>query len=266
MHRRTTLLLWLATAAISSPAAEHKLVFAGPAEGSPAAQAASAALDEIVRQGEFLGLRYDLVFTSADSAAKHPDAAAVVIAASPADILAAADALAAASVPVFNVLSGDDGLRARCRDNLFHIAPSDAMIAAAEAQWRKGNPNDSAPAAHAWRPDFVKFAGRELNNRWRKAAGREMTDDDWAVWAAFRLIGDAIAQNPDASPAELISYLRQDMEFDGQKGAYMTFAASGQLLQPLLVVVDGNLAGEAPVRGVAGSDDLASLDPLTCAP
>jgi hypothetical protein len=55
------------------------------------------------------------------------------------------------------------------------------------------------------------------------------------------------------------------MEFDGQKGDYMTFRETGQLRQLLLVVVDGKLAGEAPVRGVAESDDLDSLDPLVCA-
>jgi hypothetical protein len=45
----------------------------------------------------------------------------------------------------------------------------------------------------------------------------------------------------------------------------MTFRDTGQLRQLLLVVVNGELAGEAPVRGVAASDDLDSLDPLVCA-
>ena len=140
------------------------------------------------------------------------------------------------------------------------------MLSAAEKQWKESEPDDHAIEAHAWHPRFVKFAGRELNNRWRNSVGREMTDQDWAVWAAYRLVADAVAQNAEAEPAELVTYFREEMEFDGQKGAYMTFRETGQLRQPLLITVAGKLSGEAPVRGVAASDDLDSLGAQECKP
>jgi hypothetical protein len=79
-----------------------------------------------------------------------------------------------------------------------------------------------------------------------------------------RIIADAAANLPEGNVAERLSYIRTDLEFDGQKGAYMTFRKTGQLRQPLLVVENGELAGEAPVRGVAASDALDSLGPLVC--
>ncbi|MDY6982158.1 MAG: hypothetical protein SV422_03630, partial [Pseudomonadota bacterium] len=55
--------------------------------------------------------------------------------------------------------------------------------------------------------------------------------------------------------------------FDGQKGLNQTFRNNGQLRQPLLLVdANGELLGEAPVRGVANVDDLDSLGLPGCAP
>jgi hypothetical protein len=45
-------------------------------------------------------------------------------------------------------------------------------------------------------------------------------------------------------------------------GTDMNFRPTGQLRQPLLLVEDGKIAGEAPVRGVA--DDLDSLGNVEC--
>lgn len=217
---------------------------------------------EAEQQAKFLGIEYRWVFVdSAQEAAAHKGADAVIATLDPEETAAALPGTA-----VFNVTDPDDKLRTRCRENLFHVTPSTAMLSAAEKQWKESEPDDHAIEAHAWHPRFVKFAGRELNNRWRNSVGREMTDQDWAVWAAYRLVADAIAQNAEAEPAELVTYFREEMEFDGQKGAYMTFRETGQLRQPLLITVAGKLSGEAPVRGVAASDDLDSLGAQECKP
>jgi hypothetical protein len=110
----------------------------------------------------------------------------------------------------------------------------------------------------------VKFAARDLNKRYKAAWEVDMDDEAWAAWAAVRIFSDAVANMPEGTVAERLSYIRNDLEFDGQKGAYMTFRATGQLRQPLLIVENGELAGEAPVRGVAASDELDSLAPLAC--
>jgi ABC transporter substrate binding protein (PQQ-dependent alcohol dehydrogenase system) len=138
------------------------------------------------------------------------------------------------------------------------------MLADAEAQWRKANPGAKDVQARTWHEDFVKFSARELNRRWAEATGRPMSDQDWAIWAAYKLVSDAIANNPDAGAEELLAYFRDEMEFDSVKGVQSTFRETGQLRQPLLLVVDGKLAGEAPVLGVAPSDDLDSLGGEQC--
>lgn len=247
-------------------AQEKKIVFLGDPKHDDTRTAIAAAVDEAEAQAGFLGIEYQFVVARPAEASEHDDALAVIIAGSPVEILAAADALADARIPVFNVSSGDDRLRTQCRQNLFHVVPSAKMLADAAAQWRKANPEAKDVQARTWHEAFVKFSARELNRRWEEAAGRPMTDEDWAIWAAYKLVSDAIANNPEAGPQELLTYFREEMEFDGVKGAYSTFRETGQLRQPLLVVVDGELAGEAPVRGVAQSDDLDSLGGEQCQP
>ena len=252
---RTLLLVGLLVGTAVAGAAERKLLLVGG--GEAVESAARAALEEVLLQAKFLGIAYDFQTAEPGDVAAHADADAVFAAIDPEVV---AEALP--GVPVFNVASGDNELRTRCRPNLLHTAPSEAMLADAAAQWKQAHPDAADIEARAWHADFVKFAGRELNNRWGKKTGRSMTDLDWSVWVAIKMVGDAIANNPDASGEELIAYFRDEMEFDGQKGDYVTFRETGQLRQPLLVTVGGELAGEAPVRGV--SSDLDSLGPQAC--
>lgn len=263
MRLFSTILL-LAAAAPALLAQEKKVVFLGDPKHEQTRSAIAAGVDEAERQAKFLPIEYRFVVARPGEAAEHDDAVAVIIAASPKEILAAADALADAHVPVFNVSSRDDRLRTQCRPNLFHVVPSEKMLADAVAQWRKAHPDAKDVVARAWHEDFVKFSARELNRRWRETTSRPMSDDDWAVWAAYKLVSDAIANNPEAGNEELLAYFRDEMEFDAVKGVYATFRETGQLRQPLLVVVDGVLEGEAPVRGVAASEDLDSLGAQQC--
>lgn len=242
-----------------------EIVFLGDMEGLD--KAVELGVSETEQQAGFLGIDLDFVHDRDPAhAAQYIGAAAVIINASPEEILAAADALGGSHTPVFNVGSRDNALRTHCRPNLFHVIPSDKMLDDAVAQWRQSHPDSKQVAAQAWHPAFVKFAARELNNRYRKGAGVDMTDEAWAVWAAYRLVGTAIVNNPEAEGLELLAYFREDLEFDAQKGVFSTFRPTGQMRQALLIVADGKLAGEAPVRGVAASDDLDSLGLQECKP
>ncbi len=244
-------------------AGQVKLLYFGPAAADSASgKGVEQGVKEANQQGRFLGLEYEFSPAAVGDAAKHAGAAAAFVSGSPADILAVAAALP--NVPVFNIASRDDALRTKCRPNLFHTPPTEKMLSDAVAQWKTQSKAQDV-VARAWHEDFVKFAGRELNNRFQKAWGVPMDDEAWAAWVAVKLFADAVANNPEASGAELIKYLREDMEFDGQKGAFMTFRETGQLGQPLLIVEAGKLAGEAPVRGAAASDDLDSLGMQSCA-
>ena len=137
------------------------------------------------------------------------------------------------------------------------------LTADAVAQWQKKKP-EARVQARAWHEEFTKFAARELNNRFRKAHGIPMDDAAWAGWAALKLLSEAVARAHTTEPARLLAYLRNDMAFDGQKGVPQTFRDTGQMRQPLLLVEDYKLVGEAPVPGVVDSNNLDSLGLTSC--
>ena len=245
-------------------AAKVPVVLAFDVDDKHLADGARMGIDEAMKQAKFLGLVYEFSYDKPQSKGKWGDARAVVVAGSSQQALAAAEELANSGVPVVSVLSTDDMSRTQCRSNLFHVAPTKKMLADAEAQWKKANPDDKDIKARAWHESFVKFSARQLNDRWKGKHGYPMSDKAWAMWAGVKIVTDSIANNPEASPSELTKYLREEMEFDSYKGVYSTFRSTGQLGQTLLVVVDGKLAGEAPVRGVAATDDHDSLGLQEC--
>ena len=211
-------------------------------------------MDEAQLQGEFLGQQYQLT-------SELPDALAIV-AAVPADELRAI-AARYPDKPVFNVAAPDDQLRTSCVANLLHIVPSHQMLVDAVAQWHQYHP-DGSVAAHAWDASFEKYAALQLNNRFREQFGTPMDDEAWAGWAAIKLVSDMIVREQIDSSVQLLAAVRLKLAFDGQKGTDLSFRLDGQLRQPLLLVEQGEIVGEAPVRGVADIDDLDSLGATPC--
>lgn len=231
--------------------------------GSQAHKGVLQGLSEANLQGRFLGQSYTVeVFQSADAAiAAGGDWLALVSAGGRSELAKLAQRFP--DRPVFNVALEDDDLRAACSNKVLHVVPSRAMRTDAVAQWRRAHPGAQVTAA-AWHPDFKKYAAAQLNSRFRKARGTAMDDAAWAGWAAVKMLSDTLARNPDASPGRLLDYLREQLAFDGQKGAEMSFRDTGQLRQPLLILADGKLVGEAPVRGVVDVSDLDSLGLAHC--
>lgn len=245
-------------------AAEVKIAFVGAAlDENSSGRGALQGLKEAQLQGRFLELEYSVVELTASDHAALREADAILVAGSPELVQEVVSAVSAQSVPVFNVAAPDDSLRTACASNLLHTLPSSAMITAAVDQWKQRSTAESV-VAQAWHSAFVKFAARDLNKRYSASWDADMDDGAWAAWAAVRIIADAVANVPDGTVAERLNYIRAELEFDGQKGAFMTFRETGQLRQPLLIVENGKLAGEAPVRGVAASDELDSLGLLAC--
>ena len=243
-----------------------RLLYIGPAESS-AVKGALQGLTEANVLGRFTGHGYQLTqlrdTETLASRMTNLQPAAVLAALEAGKLATLSDSLAEAGVAVFNLAAGDDDLRRQCRPNLLHVAPSDRMRADAVSQWRKRS--DAADIeALAWHRDFKKFAGRELNNRFRRAHGAAMDDGAWAGWAVVKMVAEAVARTRSTSPGDILAFLREEMGFDGQKGVPHTFRDTGQLRQPLLIVEDGELAGEAPVRGVVETDDLDSLGLASC--
>lgn len=241
--------------ATSAPAAEFQLAYLGP-EASKALQGLRLGIDESNIQGEFLGVKLSLT-VSQDGGV--PGNAVAVFADRPGGI----PELAAASSgkAVFNLSDDADALRSACLGNALHIVPSSRMKADAVAQWKSRNPG-GRPSAAAWHSSAVKFAARDLNNRYRKRFGEAMDPLAWAGWFAARAVGDTLMREPGADAGALLRILKEADGLDGQKGDPHSFRASGQLRQPLVLVGEGGeLLGEAPVRGAQGGLDSLGSSP-----
>ena len=244
----------------AAPSLSVRIAFIGDTNGDAHAGAIQG-IREANAQGKFLGLTYKLVDAADITSASAAQVAAIVVAGEAASLpMLAAQAT---GTPFLNVAADEDSLRSHCVANLLHTIPSQAMRADAVQQWRKKQPGSQAEA-HAWHASAELYAGSQLNKRYADHAGRPMTDQAWAAWAAVKLVSDTVARLRSGEPGELLTTLRNDLAFDGQKGVDMSFRDNGQLRQPLLLVEHGKIVGEAPVRGVAANGDLDSLGTSAC--
>jgi hypothetical protein len=91
-----------------------------------------------------------------------------------------------------------------------------------------------------------------------------MTDTAWAGWASVKLLSDTIARKQFTDTDNLLKFFKTELAFDGQKGISLNFRDTGQLRQPLLLIENGKIAGEAPVRGIANTTNLDSLGLTHC--
>ncbi|MDX3975297.1 ABC transporter substrate-binding protein [Shinella sp.] len=102
-----------------------------------------------------------------------------------------------------------------------------------------------------WAPVLEQWAAVQLQNRFEKAAGREMGSRDYAAWAALRTIGEAVTRTNSADPAVLRAFILSDkFALDGFKGRSLSYRAwDGQLRQPMAVVNARALVELAPLDG-----------------
>ncbi|MDX2368830.1 MAG: hypothetical protein QNK36_10560 [Colwellia sp.] len=232
---------------------EIKLSFIGDTD-SQAFMGVKQGIDEANVQGVFLGQHYSLttlpnlstaIFTTVD--AKHL-------------------ANLSKTYPkkaIFNLTAEDNELRAECFANVLHMIPSQAMKKDAEVQWQKKKP-DSAAKAQTWHHSFRKYAAGQLNTRFTQSTNHKMTDTAWAGWASVKLLSDSVARNQFNDTTSLLKFIKTELAFDGQKGMSLNFRETGQLRQPLLLIDNGKIAGEAPVRGVVNTTNLDSLGLTHC--
>lgn len=249
----------LAVPSTDAPTILVQLVYVGDRDRA-AFLGVSQGLAEANLQGRFLGQRYEL--RSLGKVEKLTAGVTAVLAAMNDEALIAL-AKQYPQVPVLNLASQSDGLRALCHPNLLHVVPSQSMKDDALAQWRTLN-KDARVSVQAWHPSFTKYAAEQLSKRFFEAQGRIMDDEAWAGWAAVKLVSDTVARVRSAAPKEILAYLKGKITFDGQKGIDLSFRPNGQLRQPLWIVSTGKVIGEAPVKGVVEPEDLDSLGGSSC--
>ena len=261
----TAISLWalLCACTVAADIVSIRLAYIG-GSGNSAYLGAQQGLSEANLQGQFLNQKYvlDPVTEAAALTTDYTPYLAVVASVDHDTYRKLVDRLP--NIPVFNVTLDDDDLRTACLPNALHIVASRQMKLDAVAQWLKKNP-EARVTAQTWHPDFVKFAARDLNKRFTKNFKLSMDDPAWAGWAAVKMTSDTVARENITDPGKLLDYLKTSLLFDGQMGIEMNFRPTGQLRQPLLLIENGKIAGEAPVRGVADPSDLDSLGNVECA-
>ncbi len=103
----------------------------------------------------------------------------------------------------------------------------------------------------AWGRAVEAWAAAQLQDRFRKLAGRTMDPTDWAGWMAVHTVGEAAVKLKSADPAAIATLmLSPTFEVGGFKGRALSFRAwNGQLRQPLYLLWPGAVVGAAPVEG-----------------
>jgi hypothetical protein len=262
----TVLISLIATLLLSKTASaeiiEVNFAYVGDKEHS-ALLGVNQGLEEANLQGQFLNQKYNLDLISIDDALTQDfsNYIAVLTAVDIESFQKLANSLS--NTPVFNLSLRDDSLRTACADNTLHIIPSNRMAEDALTQWQKKEA-DSNAKAQAWHADFVKFAARDLNKRFKKNHKVKMDDYSWSGWAAVKMTTDTVARTQITNPEKMLNYLKTELSFDGQKGSNMNFRETGQLRQLLLLIEDNKIVAEAPVRGIAKPPTLDSLGILNC--
>ena len=262
---RILAIAWLAIISMHGAATAQTKISIGFL-GEPASDGYAGAklgLDEANSMGEFLGLQFSLV-NEIDNETKGLATLSAILTTRVGDDLRQLSARV--NIPVFDVRSTDDSLRAECLGNVFFMRPSDSMLMDAAHQWQSKHPDRPGRIA-AWQSKSGKYAATQLNDRYRDAFGRAMSDEAWSGWAAVKLIAETVARDPTVRDAALIKTLRDNTSLDGSRGAELSFRETGQLRQPLWILdnTTGAPLGEAPVRGVANPADLDSIAHVGCA-
>jgi ABC transporter substrate binding protein (PQQ-dependent alcohol dehydrogenase system) len=103
----------------------------------------------------------------------------------------------------------------------------------------------------AWSPALEQWGAVQLQNRFRKLAGRPMTSRDWAVWAGLRAVGEAVTRTKRNDAAALRAFLLSpDFELAGFKGRPLSFRGwNGQMRQPIPLAHARAMAALAPIEG-----------------
>ena len=116
--------------------------------------------------------------------------------------------------------------------------------------------------ASAWHWAWERHGAPQLNQRFDKQAGREMTDADWAAWAAYKLIVEAAARTGSTDFNAVAAWLKGDaLRFDAYKGNPASFRPwNNQLRQPILLHTHNAVTARAPLDGFLHRRDV--LDTL----
>ena len=102
----------------------------------------------------------------------------------------------------------------------------------------------------AWHRSHEQWGGTQIQRRFHKIAGRDMTVRDYANWAAMRSIGEAVTRVNSAEPEKIRAHLMGDgFKLAAFKGTPLTFRRwNQQLRQPVLLAAPRSLVSVSPQK------------------
>jgi ABC transporter substrate binding protein (PQQ-dependent alcohol dehydrogenase system) len=105
--------------------------------------------------------------------------------------------------------------------------------------------------ATGWSPINTEWGALQLQNRFSKRFGRDMTAIDYAAWIAARSIGEAATRTRSMEPEAILQYLRgAEFVVSGFKGRGQSFRPwDGQMRQPILIAAPNLLVSASPQPG-----------------
>ncbi|MGF1610577.1 MAG: ABC transporter substrate-binding protein [Kiloniellales bacterium] len=103
----------------------------------------------------------------------------------------------------------------------------------------------------AWHRSHEQWGGTQMQRRFEKFAGRDMTERDHTAWVAVRAIGEAVTRTNSAETATIRSYLFGDeFKLAAFKGEGLTFRTwNQQMRQPILLAAPRSLVSVSPQSG-----------------
>ncbi|MBZ9799451.1 branched-chain amino acid ABC transporter substrate-binding protein [Mesorhizobium sp. ES1-4] len=105
--------------------------------------------------------------------------------------------------------------------------------------------------ATGWSPVNEEWGATQLQDRFRKQAGRWMLPSDYAAWLGVRSVGEAATRLHSVDPLAISKYLRgDDFLLSGFKGQGLSFRPwDGQMRQPVLIAGSRLLVSISPQPG-----------------
>ncbi len=114
----------------------------------------------------------------------------------------------------------------------------------------------------AWARPHQEWGATQLQDRFRQAAKRWMTERDYTAWLAVRAVGEAAVRTQSTEPRQLAAFMRSDQfELGGYKGAPLSFRPwDGQMRQAILLADERALVSVSPQQGFL--HQVSELDTL----
>ncbi|OYX42636.1 MAG: branched-chain amino acid ABC transporter substrate-binding protein [Rhodobacterales bacterium 32-67-9] len=102
-----------------------------------------------------------------------------------------------------------------------------------------------------WMPALEAWGATQFQRRFENLTGRGMREEDYQVWLALRVVGEAVTRTGSADPAAIRDYaLSEAFELAAFKGQKVTFRPwNGQLRQPIMLTDRHVMVSVSPQDG-----------------